>query len=198
MSNYFLLFIRIGFFCASYPILVICLSILLCSMQTCGLYYFSVMTEPIDLWSPVDSKTRQNKIYYDTHFRPFYRTTQLIIRPTNTTPWLHKLDFQEDSVEYSSALRLDFLHEVLSLQNNIPSLTATVYCDYSLNDVKCDFDHTAVVGGQATQVNLKDICFQPLYPDNDNCTIQTVLNYWQNSHVNLDFSDWMTGDYITQ
>ena len=28
-------------------------------------------------------------------------------------------------------------------------------------------------------VTLRDICFKPLEPDNDNCTIQSVFNYFQ-------------------
>ena len=35
-------------------------------------------------------------------------------------------------------------------------------------------------------ITLADICFTPLAPDNKNCTIESVLNYWQNSHENLD------------
>lgn len=35
-------------------------------------------------------------------------------------------------------------------------------------------------------VTLKDICWSPLAPYNDNCTIFSVLNYFQNSHTVLD------------
>jgi hypothetical protein len=35
-------------------------------------------------------------------------------------------------------------------------------------------------------VRLNDICFKPLSPDNNNCTIMSVLNYFQNSHDRLD------------
>ncbi|KTG42830.1 hypothetical protein cypCar_00021838, partial [Cyprinus carpio] len=35
-------------------------------------------------------------------------------------------------------------------------------------------------------VTLKDICLSPLAPYNDNCTILSVLNYYQNSHEILD------------
>jgi len=34
-------------------------------------------------------------------------------------------------------------------------------------------------------VTLQDICFTPLSPDNTNCTIESVLNYYQNSRERL-------------
>ena len=35
-------------------------------------------------------------------------------------------------------------------------------------------------------VTLMDICLAPLAPYNNNCTILSVLNYFQNSHEVLD------------
>lgn len=37
-------------------------------------------------------------------------------------------------------------------------------------------------------VTLNDVCLAPLAPYNDNCTILSVLNYFQNSHSVLDHS----------
>lgn len=52
-------------------------------------------------------------------------------------------------------------------------------------------------------VTLQDICFQPLAPDNTECTIQSVLEYWQNDPVKLDkikYDDFtgafLEGDYL--
>jgi Niemann-Pick C1 protein len=39
-------------------------------------------------------------------------------------------------------------------------------------------------------VTLEDICFKPLSPDNNNCTIESVLQYWQNNRTNLDKEVW--------
>lgn len=39
---------------------------------------------------------------------------------------------------------------------------------------------------EGESVTLKDICLAPLSPYNDNCTILSVLNYFQNSHSMLD------------
>ena len=56
------------------------------------------------------------------------------------------------------------------MQNEITDLNAT-YKDGS---------------GKEELVKLNDICFQPLYPDNLNCTIYSVLNYFQNDRNSLN------------
>ena len=108
-----------------------------------GLYFFDVITDPIELWSPMDSTTRLNKEYYDTHFRPFYRTTQLIIRPTKQEPWIHSI-FGINDVQYSSTFEKDFLLQVLDLQNKVSQLQGTLIKE----------NHTE-------NVSLSDICFKP-------------------------------------
>ena len=35
-------------------------------------------------------------------------------------------------------------------------------------------------------LGLEDICFQPLSPDNNKCTLMSALNYWQNDLDNLN------------
>jgi hypothetical protein len=35
-------------------------------------------------------------------------------------------------------------------------------------------------------VELSDICFKPLEPDNENCTVFSILQYYQNSKENLN------------
>ena len=57
-----------------------------------------------------------------------------------------------------------YILQILTMQNEITKLNAT-YKGSSGKDV---------------MVTLNDICFQPLYPDNLNCTIYSVLNYFQN------------------
>lgn len=52
-------------------------------------------------------------------------------------------------------------------------------------DLQLDIERlVATYEGQ--NVTLKDICLAPLSPYNDNCTILSVLNYFQNSHSVLD------------
>lgn len=58
-----------------------------------------------------------------------------------------------------------FFFQVLDLQDAIVNIVAS-------------FDNETVM--------LKDICVAPLAPYNNNCTILSVLNYFQNSHSVLD------------
>ena len=159
------------------------LGALLCGACMGGFYFFDVITDPVELWSPKDSFTRLNKDYYDTHFRPFYRTTQMIVRPTNQTPWTHSI-FGQNDVQYSSTFDQNFLLQVLDLQNKVSALKGT------LN-----------TGNSTENVTLSDICFKPLTPDNENCTIQSIFEYWQNDPVTflttLEEFDLVTADYIT-
>lgn len=52
-------------------------------------------------------------------------------------------------------------------------------------------------------VSLNDICFKPLSPDNNNCAIMSVLNYFQNSGENIDHEQldddgfFVVADYLT-
>lgn len=171
---------------ASYPITVSLVSVAICLGLTSGFYSFQVLTNPVELWSPENSETRLNKNYFDSHFRPFYRTTQILIRPTNTTPIIHST-FTINGIEYSSVFALDFLIEVLDLQTKITNL-------------KAEYD---AKNGTKMNVTLKDICFAPLSPDNNNCTVMSVLNYYQNDEATLlknisdpDFKDVVYYDYI--
>lgn len=59
----------------------------------------------------------------------------------------------------SGAFNQSFLRQILYLQNNISSLVA----------------HTA----SGDNVTIRDICFQPLKPDNTECVVNSVLQYFQ-------------------
>ena len=64
---------------------------------------------------------------------------------------------------YLACLRVvPLVLQILYLQNNITALNATI-------------------NGNET-VTLNDICFQPLAPDNTNCTINSVVQYFQVTH----------------
>lgn len=181
-------FQRLGLVCASYPITILTIGLLFCLACCGGFYFFSVITDPVELWSPEDSQTRVNKNYYDSHFRPFYRTTQIIIRPTNQTQWTHTTFDDSDGTLYGAAFELEFLLQVLKLQNMVSSLKGDLV-DENGNLLN-------------KKVGLEEICFAPLEPDNMNCTIQSILNYWQNDEESLkkkitDDFDLVLADHIT-
>lgn len=43
--------------------------------------------------------------------------------------------------------------------------------------------------GTDVNVTLNDICFKPLAPDNTNCTVLSVLNYFQNDMEKLMYNE---------
>ena len=77
--------------------------------------FFRVTTDPVELWSSPTSRARIEKNYFDQHFGGFYRTEQLIIRPTNTTPVMTWQGFEGSPntfTQYSAVFRKEFLQEV--------------------------------------------------------------------------------------
>jgi hypothetical protein len=80
--------------------------------------------------------------------------------------------------------------------------------DYTCNFYKQVLDLQQSIQKMAVEfkgenVTLQDICFQPLAPDNTECTIQSILEYWQNDHDKLDktkYDDYtgafLLGDYL--
>ncbi len=102
-------------------------------------------------------------------FRPFYRTTQIIIIPDDQT--FITYDYLSPPALYNEytfgpVFKLDYLLRVLDLQTEILSL-------------KAELSETNQT------VSLSDICFKPLKPDNENCTVFSILQYYQNSKANL-------------
>lgn len=48
---------------------------------------------------------------------------------------------------------------------------------------------SAPINEEDEMVQLKDICNKPLAPDNNNCNIQSILNFWQNNETTFNNSD---------
>ncbi|KAG9278769.1 Niemann-Pick C1 protein [Astyanax mexicanus] len=158
-----------GSFCVRHPLLVILFSLVFVGGCSSGLARMRVTTDPVELWSAPHSQARQEKDYFDQHFGPFFRTEQLII----TTPWTDWFIFESTSgpnIPFAPIFNISLLHQILDLQTDIENLVA----DYN-----------------GENVTLQDICISPLAPYNNNCTILSVLNYFQNdpdvlNHTNSD------------
>ena len=103
--------------------------------------------------------------------RPFYRTTQLIIIPDNQNffdqTYFTPSMLGDGTVRFGPAFDHDFLLRVLDLQTKVLKLTANT----------TDKNET---------IHLNDICLKPLSPDNNNCTVYSLLQYYQNSQDNLN------------
>uniref|UniRef100_A0A8C4F460 Niemann-Pick disease, type C1 n=1 Tax=Dicentrarchus labrax TaxID=13489 RepID=A0A8C4F460_DICLA len=162
-----LIFSSWGSFCVRHPSVVLLGSLILVVASSGGLVYMRITTDPVDLWSAPTSQARQEKDYFDSHFGPFFRTVQLIITSPLQINFTYSPYFGGSDVPFGAVLDKDILHQVLDLQLDIEGLVATY---------------------EGQNVTLKDLCLAPLAPYNNNCTILSVLNYFQNSHAVLDHS----------
>ncbi|XP_019509402.1 PREDICTED: Niemann-Pick C1 protein [Hipposideros armiger] len=159
------LFAQWGAFCVRNPGCIVFFSLAFIAACSSGLVFVRVTTNPVDLWSAPSSQARLEKEYFDTHFGPFFRTEQLIIRAPHTDIHTYQPYPAGSDVPFGPPLNIEILHQVLDLQTAIENITA------SYNN---------------ETVTLQDICLAPLSPYNNNCTIMSVLNYFQNSHSMLN------------
>ena len=59
-----------------------------------GLFFFKITTTPVDLWTSPTSRAREEKVYFDEHFNPFYRTEMFIV----TAPKFNNTYYQPSGV----------------------------------------------------------------------------------------------------
>ena len=105
-----------GRFVAKYWFLVIPVTLLVVGGCCVGLKFFEVTTDPVELWSAPSSRARKEKDYFDSHFGPFYRTSQIIITAPHS-PGFTFNDSQNYLVQYhfSGMFQQDILDEVSTL-----------------------------------------------------------------------------------
>ncbi|GFU25408.1 NPC intracellular cholesterol transporter 1 [Nephila pilipes] len=151
-------FTQWGVFCASHPILVLLCALAFFVIASSGLVFFTVRTNPVDLWSAPNSEARKEKDYFDNHFGPFYRTEQVIIRRKSGNPVVGR------NLTFSPVFDRKFLHQILNLQTEITNLTAV---------------------RKNRTVQFEDICFAPI--NNRKCMIQSAVNWFQNDPKHLDY-----------
>ena len=108
-------FFKWGLFCAKHTVIVLLGSAILLVACCCGWVFFTVTTDPVELWSSPLSRARTEKNYFDQHFGRFYRTEQIIIRPKNTERVYNAL--QNSNQSYSSVFDKEFLREVISFHH---------------------------------------------------------------------------------
>ncbi|OZJ03637.1 hypothetical protein BZG36_03924 [Bifiguratus adelaidae] len=81
-------FYQIGYFCSTYPQLTIMATLVFVILASLGWLRFQIERGPVNLWVPPTSPALQQKQYFDEHFSPFYRTTQIIISSVTDEPLL--------------------------------------------------------------------------------------------------------------
>ncbi|KAI0980228.1 hypothetical protein GJ496_009475 [Pomphorhynchus laevis] len=143
---------RMGRLCALYPYFIISLSIAIIASLSCGIIFYDVTTDPIELWSSPHSKHRQAKDVFDTNFGPFYRITQIILKP---------------NFKSTDNIPAVFSKEMIEFTLNLTAQLSTLSFDHIVNE------------SYISQVNLSQICLKPMEPENSNCLIHSISEYFQ-------------------
>ena len=65
--------------CAKWPWMVLIAGISVAVALAVGVIYLEVTIDPVELWASPESRSRQEKDYFDKSFTPFYRTEQIIL-----------------------------------------------------------------------------------------------------------------------
>lgn len=157
-------FFRLGIACSLHPYITILISILCCTILSVGMSHFEPTADPISLWGLEGGRCLREKEYFDNHFGPFYRTTQIIMVPKNQTAVEH------NGKTIGPVFRQHLLLEAYDIQTAVQNVVAKE-------------------GKQS--ITLKDVCFAPLSPDINECTIQDVIQYFQNDRNKILDPSWM-------
>ena len=107
-----------GNICCDYSISVIVAAIIFVVICSVGLIKFTVVTDPVKLWSAPGSQARMEKETFDSNFSPFYRTAQIIFSVKPDSKWnkkaCYKNFFQTSCALTGKILRLEALQRVSS------------------------------------------------------------------------------------
>ncbi|XP_057308798.1 NPC intracellular cholesterol transporter 1-like [Hydractinia symbiolongicarpus] len=159
------LFRKWGAICSHHPWKVVFISLAVCIVLSIGLVKFTVITDPVELWSSPSSRARMEKDYYDEKFTPFYRTEQVILTGTEDLPVEDFKVYQGAHYNFSGLMHFNVLKTVLDLQLELMDLT---------------------VKYEGETIGLKDICFQPLSNIKE-CAVFSALQYWQLNRTRLEY-----------
>ena len=102
-----------GIWCSTHPFLVVGACFVVVGTLSCGLMFFTVTTDPVELWSSPNSEARRQKDAYDSKFNPFFRTEQLIIRSSNPIPTGYHIYPYETWIPFGPIFHLDLLNQVM-------------------------------------------------------------------------------------
>ncbi|UJR21943.1 hypothetical protein I4U23_025012 [Adineta vaga] len=163
-DNLHTMFTAIGRFCAYNPFYTIVPVVAILFVLCYGSRYYTVTTDPVDLWVAPNSRARQEKAYFDEKFGPFYRIAHLILVPKNKDNLVlrYKTPLEaEEKHTFGPVFERNFLLDALRLQLSIENLNATTK------------------SGEI--ISLNKTCFKPLEPDNNHCAIFSLFQYHQNN-----------------
>jgi Niemann-Pick C1 protein len=128
-------FYRLGYFCASSPLVTLTLACIFIAFSHAGWKFFSIEKDPVRLWVSPSSESRAHMKFFDEHFGPIYRVEQIFVslvpRGSNNG----------SSLQHPPILSYDALEWWFSKEKEIRELRTT------------------------DGIGLDDVCFKPAGPD---------------------------------
>ena len=79
------LFSKWGCIAVNHWVMVVPIALILLSVCCAGLMFLDEATDPVELWSGPDSRVSKEKEYFEKHFGPVHRTSQIIITAPNSS-----------------------------------------------------------------------------------------------------------------
>lgn len=160
-------FAQIGRFSANNPTLVIMMTSWISFAMFFGVLNLNLTTNPIELWSAPESRSRQHLDYYNSRFGPFYRTSQVYLRMGGLEP------FTVDNVTYGPAFRIEAVRELVKLEDAI-----------------------LAIGRDNGGVTLEEICYAPLRTQGsekllDQCVSMSVSTYFGEDRNNINNNNYL-------
>ncbi|CAH1126728.1 unnamed protein product [Ceutorhynchus assimilis] len=153
-----------GTFMATKRYAVVILSLIVNVALSFGILSLNVTTDPIELWASPTSRSRIEKDFFDTNFKPFYRTNQIFIKTVAMSSFFFESTYG-GNLMLGPAFNATFLEEVFQLQKQIENITVEV---------------------DNITIGLKDICYSPLrtpfYSKRtiNECTVISLLGLFEN------------------
>ncbi|KAH9642198.1 hypothetical protein HF086_005528 [Spodoptera exigua] len=154
------LFAKIGGMSANNPVLIIMITSWVAFGMVFGVMNLNLTSNPIELWSAPDSRSRQELNFFNERFGPFYRTAQVFLT-FHTGPFKRSNDDGEQW--YGSAFRLESIQELVKLENKIKNINS-----------------------EGEGVTLADVCYAPLLErgapkDINLCVSMSATSYLSNT-----------------
>lgn len=143
---------------ATHPLVVLVLSVVLIVGLSYDVRNVKVTTDPVKVWSAPGSRARVEKEFFEQHFGPFFRTQQVILKPTNQVSITY--NSTNGPMTLGPAFETTFLREVFMLQLEI-------------EDIK-----------DSHGSGMEKSCYAPLAseqePDKSKCLVQSLFGYFKN------------------
>lgn len=86
-----------------------------------GAIHLQITTNPVELWASPTSRSRVEKDYFESKFRPFYRTEQIFLKAVNLPETPFNVS-DDTTVKFGPAFHPKFVKAVLELQEKIEAV----------------------------------------------------------------------------